>query len=48
MTAWFTTSALPEGFPLTLTLSPQAGRGNGNVSTCVLLPVHGEKVPAGG
>ena len=34
--------------PLTLTLSPQAGRGDGDAAARVLLPAYGEKVPAGG
>ncbi|EHS51060.1 hypothetical protein PDO_2077 [Rhizobium sp. PDO1-076] len=34
--------------PLILPLSPQAGQGNGTVTALALLPVSGEKVPAGG
>jgi hypothetical protein len=31
--------------PLTLTLSPQAGRGDDGICRISLLPVYGEKVP---
>ncbi len=34
--------------PLTLILSPQAGRGDGDAAAMVLRPVCGEKLPAGG
>lgn len=34
--------------PLTLTLSPRAGRGGGDVAAGLLLPACGETVPADG